>query len=116
MIEVGWDAEPEALTAVDTVTPPPVLGPADEERSVEERVDDHYAALQAWREWARNQNRSAEAPAAKEVTDSLDPSEPDLLPDEPLAEARPNVWVEGQHSFAPYGQLFSRMRPSKDAS
>src|SRR5262249_46644141 len=57
MIEVGWDPEPApGPTESD---PAPVADPAPSAVESEEAIDDHYAALQAWNEWARNQGRSA---------------------------------------------------------
>jgi type II secretory pathway predicted ATPase ExeA len=118
VIEVGW--EPPSATEPDQ--PPSAAPQLRSDRVAEtstvatesdEAIDDHYAALQAWNEWSQNQGRTptsdatAAEPASGGPADDLGP-----LPDEPHpAGVRP----EGQHEFAPYSQLFSRLRPMKDA-
>jgi general secretion pathway protein A len=104
LIEVGWEADPEpsgapVVAAVEGPEPSPPEAPA------EESVEDHYAALQAWNEWARNQDRNP-ADLVAEATAPEEHAQP--------TEGAANVWVEGQQTFAPYSQLFSRLRPSKD--
>ena len=111
MIEVGWDAEPEISDEDED----------DVEMAAEadhEPVDDHYAALQAWEEWVKNQGRKGTAAASP-----LDPADDEnaLLADEaepeddsPLAET-PGVWAEGRQGFGPYSQLFSRTKSLKEA-
>lgn len=99
MIEVGWDASTEPAPALESSSDDADPSP------VEERIDDHYAALQAWNEWAQNQGREADAaPASPEVTD------------EAVAAEAPNanVRAESEHNFAPYSQLFSRMRAARE--
>jgi general secretion pathway protein A len=98
------------------------------EEAHEEVVDDRYTALQAWNEWARNQGRT---PAAA-VSASGSGSEPDeVSPGYTLDQARradtrpsddeasmpgsPSVWAEGQQGFAPYSQLFSRLRQPRES-
>ncbi len=114
LIEVGWDSGAE-----DEPAPPPprtrqveapALAIADEPGP--EPIEDHYAALQAWEEWARNQGRIPEAIAPASEPDWADPDE-----EAPEADADPTreVWSEGEHRFAPYGQLFARLRESKDS-
>ena len=96
LIEVGWDSEePE---------PEPGMG--------EEPVADHYAALQAWDEWARNQGRSR----VPLLPDPIDPElesdeEPEELPSEHVHATR----AEAAQEFAPYSQLFSRAKPLQGA-
>lgn len=115
LIEVGW--EPSDLEPSDDAPEPaPVVrepvaalpaGPA------EETVNDHYAALQAWTEWAKNQGRTSADPAGDDATPGdADPADSALgrVP----ASSHPSVWAEGQHGFAPYSQLFSRLRQSRD--
>ena len=100
MIEVGWDASTELTPALKS-SGDNALAPS------EERVDDHYAALQAWNEWAQSQGREPDA----------DPAESDL-PDASTAELPEghgtNVRAESEHDFAPYSQLFSRLRAAKE--
>jgi general secretion pathway protein A len=75
LIEVGWsDAptsvdEPPPPAATATMPSPPVvdLDPDADEPEIDEDpvpVEDHYAALQAWQEWSRNQGRRAAAEPA----------------------------------------------------
>jgi type II secretory pathway predicted ATPase ExeA len=111
LIEVGWEAEPEPRPAPTTLTTAAPAVPAADE-GAEVAVDDHYAALQAWNEWARNQGRAL-APTAPDVaTDPDPPADPARGSDAP--NGHPHVWAEGQQSFAPYSQLFSRFRQPRD--
>lgn len=114
LIEVGWD--PELIELADEVrAEPPAPEPVVEG---EETIDDHYAALQAWNEWARNQGRGTPAGA---VDAEADPIALDTLPetavplDVPAARSA-DVWVEGQQGFAPYSQLFSKLRQRNDTA
>jgi general secretion pathway protein A len=149
MVEVGWEggleSESEPMPAPDPIaaaapTETKVLAPqqptdpgaqpdawseseVDSEEALEviETIDDHYTALQAWNEWARNRGRTSEArapgaaapgrvaPAAELEGDSAPVPAPTLA-------GQPSVWVEGEQSFAPYGQLFSRLRQSRDVN
>lgn len=124
LIEVGWmppetteessDGRPGEATAPTTATGQRTTELAE---PVEEALDDHYAALAAWDEWARNQDRR---PAGSR--DDRDLASGPILDDRPEEELRADglppgaghVWAEGPDSFAPYSQLFSRLRPSKD--
>jgi len=121
LIEVGWDGpEPAAEPATEAATVPSAVTqdielPSELTVGDKEVVHDHYAALQAWNEWARNQGRQ---PAVGVESSALtaDPSEPEPEPEpEPDEESRPypgdtNVWADEQHGFAPYSQLFSRLK------
>jgi general secretion pathway protein A len=118
LVEVGWDGdlEPEVTRAEDT--PSDSQGPASLESDLEEQlVDDRYAAMQAWTEWSRNRERSA--PPADAIEGA---SSPEANPDAPIREERtagPDPSTPGKirpgapHEFAPYSQLFSRLRQSK---
>lgn len=125
MIEVGWS--PDDLPAVDdpdeseihrSVASRPV-------EATEEAVQDHYAALQAWREWTENQARrlatiepagnADRRPASSEIVE-IDATDEDEVEDEgeidDLAESRLGrlgLRAEGEQKFAPFGQLFTRM-------
>jgi general secretion pathway protein A len=108
LIEVGWEpprasAPPPGPVAEATTPEPRAISGA------EEPIDDHYAALQAWDEWARNQGSSpsADAPGAIE-----EPEQDDTQPDSTSDDL--DVWVEGEHGFAPYSQLFSRLRQPRE--
>ena len=108
LIEVGWEPEdlaaPEPEPAVATITPALPKVPL-----VEEAVNDHYAALQAWREWADNQGRRAVAEPVSRPSPTLDPDDEDYDPDPDPDAANPHVRVDDGRDFAPFGQLFSRM-------
>jgi general secretion pathway protein A len=134
LIEVGWDptrVDDEAELAPARKEPmgasvdvahrsgPGLMSAGASLEGSEETIDDHYAALQAWNEWAQNQGR-APVPPTVPPADSLpsdlhDAAEEELKADGATPQASgSNVWVEGPDSFAPYSQLFSRLRPSKD--
>lgn len=104
LIEVGWDSDDgESFPAVDSAAIP---------AHGEEPVADHYAALQAWEEWARNQGRTGDVGPADpiddiEAEDGDDPGRQSLSPD--------GLWADGRQEFAPYSQLFSRIKPLQGA-
>jgi type II secretory pathway predicted ATPase ExeA len=129
MIEVGWDSEPDAAPAttpgvaavrqpVESATVGDRAAESSSETAVADHpVADHYAALQAWNEWAENHGRGP-------TVESSDPNSVLDLGQErdapagattlsPIGE-HPQVWAEGQQGFAPYSQLFSRLRPHRD--
>lgn len=117
VIEVGWDPT-DVASNEDAPRPATLLAgktvPEESEPS-EESIDDHYAALQAWSEWANNQGRSAtatETEVKRSTAGEVDAAEPADDAAEPAGHA--NVWAEGQHGFAPYSQLFSRLRQPRD--
>lgn len=133
MIEVGWEADPASAaveedrgeTDCDAAEPsgtedPPPPSPV----AVSERLADHYAALQAWEEWAQNQGPSPDghsnhAEAGLATTELPRMAEPDdpgnpAGPERTVA-GRPNLWADDQHEFAPYSQLFSRIQQSRDS-
>ncbi len=101
LIEVGWDSAGEEGEATTTAV--------EEDPDDHQPIDDHYAALQAWDEWARNQGRGTprhEPDSAGE--DSLD--DPEIESGPPMAR-----WAEAGQSFGPYSQLFSRVRRLEEA-
>ena len=122
LIEVGWDAERGSTESVPPLeiarpTRPDEDGPedhpghgreaeAESEAEIEEAIDDPYTAIQARSDLERRRE-----PA---------PAEPDPMtviaePEETRAGSRPNVWAEGQHEFAPYSHLFSRLRQPRES-
>jgi general secretion pathway protein A len=117
LIEVGWEGniEAEGTAAVDTgelaaAAVPPL---AETEPPTEELIDDHYAALQAWTEWARNRGRTL----AEALSDSEGPADPEhemQSVTEPTSArvSLQGVRLEPQHDHAPYSQLFTRLRQS----
>jgi type II secretory pathway predicted ATPase ExeA len=111
LIEVGWEPDAEPAPSASPATSPDRA----EGDGATEVIDDHYAALQAWHEWARNQDRhpSAGAPGTPGGSEGIDPNH--LAGAPPALASGPHVWAEGQQGFAPYSQLFSRLRQPKDA-
>ncbi len=105
LIEVGWEPEIEDPSddGHDVDFERTVAGECDGEidLEVEERINDHYAALQAWQEWAANQGRHV----------TIEPETPaEVIPDDiasPLTDSA-NVWADEEHGFAPFGRLFAR--------
>jgi hypothetical protein len=105
----------EVAEAVDNEERPPAFSPAPPR---EEWVADHYAAIQAWNEWAENQGRIL--PTPEDSTGAVENAPPTAAEVSPSAlgdeiPVSPNVWADSQQTFAPYSQLFSRLRPSRDA-
>jgi len=140
LIEVGWGGNLEAEAAVsagESIAPLVAALPAVGERESagdemtleqegelpsEEMIEDHYAALQAWTEWAKNRGR-ASSPSA---TPASEQAEPAAVSKAAMAKAKakderdtmeelpaPGLRAELQHEHAPYSQLFSRLRQSK---
>ena len=120
LVEVGWD--PPAPAEDEETTP--VLEEADDrpELPPDQPVEDHYAALQAWNEWSRNQGRDpSDLPGPDEAEAEAEAEGPvNLLDDDetpnPAARDRifGHVWAEAPDRFAPYGQMFSKLRQPKD--
>jgi hypothetical protein len=95
---------------------PPVI--EGDESAGEEIIEDHYAALQAWTEWARNRARTPEPAAAsaqkqrpQRAAESANLDEPPESPAAPLSNVA--IRAEPQHEHAPYSQLFTRLRQSR---
>jgi type II secretory pathway predicted ATPase ExeA len=134
MIEVGWEpsAESDIEAESDGASPasPGGFGSANivkrdtagswedaESASGEvtvEPINDRYAALQAWTEWAHNQGRDPINSAERPVDSEAEELETRATAPTP-SPGGANVWAEGQHSFAPYSQLFTRLRQNRDA-
>jgi type II secretory pathway predicted ATPase ExeA len=121
LIEVGWSGslEAEAAASSPDATSPAILPPlAEGELPSEETIEDHYAALQAWTEWARSRGRMSE-----EGSTTAEPSQPwvqDIKTESrngwPASVDSPHpteIRAELQHEHAPYSQLFSQLRQSK---
>ncbi len=114
LIEVGWSADNDSEIPPDSI--PEKL---EQPGLAEETIQDHYAALQAWQEWETNQPlSSAEGSAADASLDVSavfgDPNERAKSNTEEAESSLGNVRVEGEHGFAPYSQLFSRMKQAND--
>jgi general secretion pathway protein A len=136
LIEVGWSDGPVAADEPEPAAPEAAVASRDEPEDDADpvAVEDHYAALQAWQEWTRNQGRRAAAPVpsvaawpsalgldADDVADA-EPDDEDAgreaeddEPAEPSAlDGLPNVWADPEEGFAPYGPLFGRARQAHD--
>ena len=126
LVEVGWDGdlESELMEPKDTTTNAETRL-ADDSTFNEELIEDRYAALQAWSEWTESQKRTAGRgvavenyaprhsgePAPQGETPPTD--EPTGSPEVSPATTPPGIRAEPQHAFAPYSQLFTRLRESK---
>jgi general secretion pathway protein A len=136
MVEVGWEGDMESefvpagggLAAGAPWPAETAVSTAEEELFTEEVIDDRYAALQARAEWTRNQGRSAgEKPGTTSVelgrspsktaegeqiigSDPAAPFDPATVSGAPAATPPAGFRAEGQHEFAPYSQLFTRLR------
>ena len=129
MIEVGWDASSEFPLEPDDASDSRTDMQADPSGKLvtsraEEVVDDHYAALQAWTEWSRNQGREPVIAAGRfekyDVAEH-DLDSPDQLPADESPWPSPSIGtsgnrVEPQHTFAPYSQLFSRLKEPRETA
>jgi len=121
LIEVGWEPSSDLDTDpdVEAISLERPSGNESLDGPAEEMVDDRYAALQAWTEWARNQGRTP-AGESRDLVDSGELSSvttPGAVPTGSTVPAMANglaFWADQQHGFAPYSQLFSRLKPSKD--
>jgi len=124
LIEVGWDP---ALDESQTVSERPVAStiaaeaPSQEQRAgsheevSEETVNDHYAALQAWNEWAQNQGRLPATPTAQQVSpEVIEGADEEIKTESESPASHSHIWAEGPDNFAPYSQLFSRVKQPKD--
>lgn len=126
LIEVGWEpdselADPALDASLDSDSDSdPALDSAEASLAPQddEAIQDRYAALQAWNEWARNQGRTPtgalDAPVEPRTDGSNtlgDEVREDFTESSPIP---PGVWADGQQSFAPYSQLFSRLKPRRE--
>ncbi len=124
LVEVGWEGDLEAeathpeQAAIEGETGAP--SPFETDPS-EQLVEDRYAALQAWTEWSRNREGSPPLPLEPSSDSDEDTPEPGADPGPyPVAgpradagsESSPSVRAETPHDFAPYSQLFTRLRHS----
>ena len=124
LVEVGWegDLEAELVPAEGSGKDgdDPMAGAAGTD---EELVEDRYAALQAWAEWTRNRERSEETSGTAALPGSpVDPMEnpeippeagPATVPASSSAATTASLRSETPHDFAPYSQLFTRLRQSR---
>lgn len=116
LIEVGWDADSDVEVGEESVGTVAVSAIRQTCFPGDEPIDDHYAALQAWEEWSRNQRRGVPAHHSAESIEPDESAEEFDLDDKPSElDALPDVWADGGQSFGPYGQLFSRLKPLREA-
>ena len=116
-IEVGWDADDVDAPGGDDQDDDQPADVAARLDSSDQAVNDHYAALQAWREWADNQEkRASPAKSDRDLADAIDEAaEAEAAdPAEMVATDRGSVRAEGHQHFAPFGQLFTRMGQVRD--
>ena len=120
LVEVGWEGDLEAeLTRPEVSTSEPEGVATEDDGRNEEVVEDRYAALQAWAEWSRNRERSAPV-AAEPAAEGVGPDLHDDGDPPPGGATggrfRTRRCVVDPHEppqeFAPYSQLFSRLRHS----
>jgi general secretion pathway protein A len=121
LIEVGWDPEPSPPPIPSTGTSlrkePARVSDSDDED--EELIEDHYAALQAWNEWAQNQGRVASpviVAAPGEASAQFRSGDNGQLSASGAASGSTGLRAETQHTFAPYSQLFSRLKNHEDSN
>jgi len=115
LIEVGWSGSLEAEEDPADEADEPDEGPAIATAPLgEEAIEDRYAALQAWTEWARNRGRvnPLPEPADETAEDSDEDAADELAPGSEGGSLGPDVRVESEHEHAPYSQLFTRLRQS----
>ncbi len=115
LIEVGWS--PEDHPDPDEATAPSLPGVASTAEAGEEEVRDHYAALQAWREWSENQARlglATRPPRAPEAAEEPEAQASEKAGSRSSLADRSTLWADGEQPFAPFGQLFSRMAQARD--
>lgn len=137
MVEVGWETpagpedpdDQEGWEAAASTTPerrPESSGDLSEHR-VDPPVEDYDEALRAWSVWTRHPSRpdsivpdpTIRSGPAQETDGTfsaeVDEEEEEMEPtsDGPVD---PDLRVESEHGFAPYGQLFSRLKEARDPS
>ncbi len=124
MIEVGWSGSLQAEIGLSEESHDATNGEPFAQTALpgEETIEDHYAALQAWTEWARNRGRlnqeanaTAELPAeptavTAEPDDAADDVEAEYDEDESVREG--GLRAETPHDHAPYSQLFTKLKQS----
>jgi type II secretory pathway predicted ATPase ExeA len=125
LVEVGWDGDLESEFAESEDLVPTETRLADDSSFNEELIEDRYAALQAWTEWTESQKRADGRGVAIESPAPKRSAEPSSVGESPSAEEHsgsvepapattpPGIRAEPQHEFAPYSQLFTRLRQSK---
>lgn len=117
-IEVGWSTDEDAPDPVAEDEDDAAGGTAPRQEPSDQAVHDHYAALQAWREWASNQEkRHQPARTDRDIADEIDEAAAAEAAEAaaPARLDRETVRAEGQQPFAPFGQLFPRVNAAREA-
>lgn len=115
MVEVGWNSLPDGDELAEDAEEPddedaPEPRPQSLARAADEPVNDPYAALQAWGERNRGDSAALQDADADELWDE------ETDGDEATPTIPPGARVEGHQEFAPYSQLFSRLRPTHETT
>jgi general secretion pathway protein A len=127
LVEVGWDGDPATEEgAPEFAANSPEAAAPEELTYNEELIEDRYAALQAWTEWTKSQEKGPDRGVTTDVSpprtapeqppDRPEATKPEETPGSPeprLASVPAGIRAETQHEFAPYSQLFTRLRQSK---
>ena len=120
-IEVGWSADDEDSSDLNQAE---IQDESEAGLQIHSRVEasdqavnDHYAALQAWREWTQNQEKQIKpAKSDRDLADEIDEAAAVEATDHAEIAARDShsIRSEGHQHFAPFGQLFNRMAPVRE--
>lgn len=131
LVEVGWEGEIEddgdaqSIESEPLSTPTPARLEPARVVSREEPVEDQYAAIQAWTEWARNREFAAsnrptiqtkplepegDASDQDELLAAIEGPDPGEAEVEPARPSRGSHRAESQHEFPPYSRLFGAPR------
>ncbi len=124
LIEVGWDAERGSTESAPSLEAARSTWPGDDgpeggqeyeqevetEAEVEEAIEDPYTSIQA----RSDRNRTSERRQDPDAPEP-DPAMIVMEPERTGTASRPHVWADGQHEFAPYSQLFSRLRQPRES-
>jgi type II secretory pathway predicted ATPase ExeA len=124
LVEVGWEGDLDTeLEPADQVAADLETGLTGDPTLNEEPIEDRYAELQARTERTKSHGRIdlSDASRLAQTSDTHEPApRSDAPPAEPPRESRqpapatapPGVRAEPQQEFAPYSQLFTRLRQS----
>ena len=122
LVEVGWEGDLlDELATDETPSTESAAFLSDDSSLNEELIEDRYAALQALSERTREEfwpatNASSALPREKPDEARGSDESPDERPgprDTADGASPAGIRAEGQHEFAPYSQLFTRFRQSK---
>jgi type II secretory pathway predicted ATPase ExeA len=107
LIEVGWSPASDATS--------PGAEDLDQAESAQMAIGESLAATD-WDDWDEEAERVSDE--AESLYDEEERARASVAADEPTDESvednLPHLRAEPQHGFAPYGPLFSRLRPARD--